>query len=222
MTRVPRFQTLKMSDPLKLPSSDQARSEGCRIFRPTVVLETLDTVRAIMDATRTYSNGTVYLVQHYYEFVNFVAKKPLDMWFDVPSQCKSNAAAIIQLVKTETGTGLAVGMLILGFAVGLIAAIVSCLVYQRHAKFMDRNRMELAELSNNAQHLDATQRNTTVESSEQTQPDMAQLVARFLVRVRVLGLFVFSICSLFAIRKQLQTIAYGSNIDRVIVHALGD
>ncbi|PRP81531.1 hypothetical protein PROFUN_10893 [Planoprotostelium fungivorum] len=106
-------------------------------------------MRAIMDATRTYSNGTVYLVQHYYEFVNFVAKKPLDMWFDVPSQCKSNAAAIIQLVKTETGTGLAVGMLILGFAVGLIAAIVSCLVYQRHAKFMDRNRMELAELSNN-------------------------------------------------------------------------
>jgi len=57
---------------------------------------TVKPMRAIMEGNRTYANGTVYTITHYYEFVNFVGRKPLDMWFAVPNAC-GNFSALFKL-----------------------------------------------------------------------------------------------------------------------------
>jgi len=88
-------------------------------------------MRAILNGTRTYTNGTNYGVYNYYEFVNFVGYPPLTTQFTLPDACLPLVNKIVNLLGTSHGQSLAAGMFFLGLFLGILFTAVSIWIYCR-------------------------------------------------------------------------------------------
>ena len=117
------------------------------VFKKKNTLNLIVLFRATLQGTRTYTNGTVYFVNHYYEFVNFIAKAPDASLFVVSQACGKYIQLIITseyllgwneqiyqiygLVTTPEGGGLVAGMFFLGFFIGLILMVIIYAIKRR-------------------------------------------------------------------------------------------
>jgi len=95
-------------------------------------------MRATLIGTRTYPNTTVYLVNHYYEFINFIAKQPDETLFAYPVACGYNVPKFVELfygfATTPEGAGLVAGMFFFGLFLGIIIMGIIFVVKRRRER----------------------------------------------------------------------------------------
>jgi len=86
-------------------------------------------MRAFLYGTKTTVNNVTTIINHYYEFVNFVPRAPLAETFALPTVCVGISDQVLTVLKSKAGAGLATGMFFLGLFIGIIGATLSIWVY---------------------------------------------------------------------------------------------
>jgi len=112
-------------------------------------------MRALLNGTRIYSDGTRYNITNYYEFVDFVAKPAASSLFVEPVLCGTvvvpGLVSVWDVVNQPEGAGLVAGMFFLGLFIGIIAMAIVYAVKRRRERQRNFNQrsMPLADRADN-------------------------------------------------------------------------
>jgi hypothetical protein len=104
-------------------------------------------MRALLNGTRIYSDGTRYPITNYYEFVDFVAKAAPTSLFVEPVLCGTvvvpGLVNIWGIVTQPEGAGLVAGMFFLGLFIGIIAMAIVYAVKRRRERQRNFNQRSM-------------------------------------------------------------------------------